>query len=395
LIYAASLLASETALGTIAYLATYELLGRDEDRRTRVQALAPFAWLTGLYLVLYKALGFGVHASSDYADPMTSPLTYLRNVPRHVGPLAFAQFFGVPSEASVAFPALVPMALVMGGLATILFALLLRRALRFASVEDRRALRWLVPGALLACLPGFGGIVGDRALFMPGLGLSAAIAITLLNAARRDGAQKRPILSLIGVSWLFLFQLVAAPLAFLGQDASFIGGSRAAAAAVTSGELPKDSAAAGKESRIFGIGIADPLIGMYLAPTMLVNGGPAVRTSMLTVTLHKELVTRTSDRELTVEIVDGSLLENGFETVVRPSDAPMRVGDQVVLGDTRVSVLAEKSGSPTKLLVTFDRALSDASLWIVIWKDGKIRRLPAMDIGASLELTHEKGPVGF
>ncbi len=66
-----------------------------------------------------------------------------------------------------------------------------------------------------------------------------------------------------------------------------------------------------------------------------------------------------------------------------------------MLGETRIEVVSEKAGSPTTLAVTFDRPLDDPSLAIVIWKDGAIRRLPALVIGGSIELRHEKGPVGF
>lgn len=388
LLMAVALASSEVALAVLPYVVTYELFGRDEERRVRLLALAPYAALGVLYLVAYEAMGFGVRASGEYADPMTSPLLYLQSLPRHVGPLAFSQFFGIPSEASVAFPTLVPMMLALGTAAMVAFTLLLRRALRLASAEDRRALSWLLPGALLACLPGMSGIVGDRALFVPGLGLCATIGVTIACAARRDDAGKRPVLSLVGVGWLVLFQLLLAPLSFLAQDASFVGGSRAAASAVKAAPLAKDN-------RVFGIGIADPLIGMYLQPVLVVNGGPALDTTMLTVSLHDHVVTRTAERTLEIEIVNGSLLENGFETVVRPRSAPMHAGDSVMVGGTRVLIVSEKDGSPTKLSVTFDRELSDPSLAIVIWKDGALRRLPALAIGESVKLPHQKGPAGF
>lgn len=392
---AVALLSSEVALGALAFVVSYEIFGRHDARAARVKAVLPYALLATLYVVAYGAMGYGVTGSGDYADPIKSPLSYLRNVPRHVGPLAFSTFFGVPSESSVAFPSIVPMTLVLGALGTLVSAWLLRRAWRLAPDEDRRALRWLLPGAALATLPGLSGIVGDRALFVPSLGITAALAIVILNAARRDAAASRPVIALVGVSWVVFFKLLLGPLSFFAQGVAFMKSSRAAAHVVTAADLPTSGSPAGRTASVFGIGIADPLIGMYLQPVRVVNGGPAQETTMLTVSLHDHVVTRSADRTLVIQIVDGSLLESGFETVVRPRSLPLREGDVVPIGETRIVVVAAKDGAPTTVAVTFDRPLDDPSLAIVVWKQGALRRMPTLAQGESIRLTHEKGPAGF
>jgi hypothetical protein len=392
---AVALLSSEVALGVLAFVVSYEVFGRDDARAARLKAALPCVVLATLYIVAYGAMGYGVTASGDYADPIKSPLSYLRNVPRHVGPLAFSTFFGVPSESSVAFPAIVPMTLLLGAMGTLVAALLLRRAWRLAQEEDRRALRWLLPGAALATLPGLSGIVGDRALFVPSLGITAALAIIILNAARRDAAGRRPVIALVGVSWLLLFQLPLGSLSFFAQAVAFMKSSRAAADVVRAADLPTSDSPSGRAARVFGIGIADPTIGMYLQPVRVVNGGAAQETTMLTVSLHDHVVTRSADRTLVIQIVDGSLLESGFETVVRPRSLPLHEGDVVTIGETRIVVVAAKDGAPTRLAVEFDRPLDDPSLAIVIWKQGALRRMPTLALGESVRLPHEKGPSGF
>lgn len=388
-----ALLTSEVALAALGYVASYELFARDEPRASRMRALAPHGLLVAAYLVLYRAMGHGVKASGDYADPVQSPLAYLHNVPRHLGPLSFSQFFGVPSEASVAFPALWPVMLAVGGIATVGFGLLLRRGLRLADERDRRALRWLLPGALFALLPGLAGIVGDRALFVPGLGISAAVAIAIVNAARPNAAGERPVVARLGVGLLAVLQLGLAPLSFVAQTSSFAKSSNAGLLAVKTAELPK--ATEGKPGQVFGIGIADPSIGMYLQPIAIVGGGPVVDATMLTISLHDHVVRKTGDHSIEIDIVGGSLLENGFETVVRPSDLPLRSGAEVRVPGAIITVSKDDGRAPTALSVTFERALEDPSLAILVWQGGSLVRLRELGIGGEIVVKHEKGPSGF
>ncbi len=385
-----ALATSEAALGVFGYLLTYELFGRDDTRRDKARSLAPYAVVGGAYLVVYRALGAGVRASGDYADPLASPWAFLRNVPRHLGPLASSTFFGVPSESSVAFPALVLPMILVGSAAALAFGLLLGRALSLAAEGDRRAIRWLLPGALLAILPGLAGIVGDRALVLPSLGLSAAIAVAIANGARRDTEGRRPVIARLGTAALVALQLVLAPLSFVAQTASFVTSSRAAAAVVARADFLRDPSA-----EVFGIGIADPLIGMYLQPALVVAGGPALEVTMLTASLHDHVVRRRDDRTLEITIVGGSLLESGFETVVRPRSEPFRVDDAVALGRATIRVLDEVRGSPTRFAVMFDRSASDPSLVLIVWSHGALMRLAPPEVGESITLRHEKGPVGF
>jgi hypothetical protein len=388
------LLVSEIMLGSLAYVLTYELFGRARSSTTpRVvsRALLPYAVLGALYLVVYRLAHHGVRESGDYADPLQSPLAFVQNIPRHVGPLAFSTFFGVPADASVAFPRLVMPMLVMGGLATIGFGLLLRRALRHAAEEDRRALRWLLPGALLACVPGLGGIVGDRALFVPSFGLAAAFAIAITRGAAPGGDKARaPLLARVGVGALVLSRLVLSPLSLLAQNVAFTTSSRVAAEVVVDADLPREPGA-----RVFGIGIADPLIGMYLQPMLIASGGPRLDVHMLTVSMHDHLVRRVDDRTIEVSISGGSLMESGFETVVRPRSSPLRAGDHVVVATTLIQILEDVEGSPSRFSVTFDRSAFDPSIALVVWKDGRLRRLSPLAIGETIMLQHEKGPVGF
>ncbi len=407
---ALAMLSSEAGLGVLGYVFAYELLGRQSPWRGRasidpergaepllagrVAALAPYAVVAVAYLVAYRTLGFGVRGSGNYADPLRDPLAFVLNLPKHLGPLTCAAFYGVPSEASVAFPAMVLPAVCVGLLTLVAFVFLLRRALHVMSEPEARTIRWLLLGALLAAVPGMGGIVGDRVLFLPSLGLSASFAVVILNAARGATTATRPAHRPLGaralVALLVVFQAGLAPLSFLGQGMAFARSSRAAIDIVGHAEIPHRPGL-----RVFGVGISDPLIGMYLQPALVLSGSPAVDVTMLSVSLHDHVVRRTDDTTLEIEVNDGTLLENGFETVVRPTTSPFRAGDVVTLSGFTVRILDAVLGRPRRFAVTFDRSLSDPTLVLVLWQDGALRRLVPPAIGGSLTVRHEKGPSGF
>jgi len=363
---------SEIALGAFGYVFAYEVT-RDGAWREKARALAPYVLLGAAYLVAYRLLGCGVKASGDYVDPLRNPLAFLLRVPAHLGPLVVSALVGIPSEATVAFPALLPPLLVLATLFAVAFYFLARHA--------SPTVRWLLLGAFLATLPGLSGIVGDRVLFVPSLGIAAVMGSALANAWRRA--------RVLAVGFA-LFQLGVGPLFRLAQGASFAHSSRAAMELVARSDIPRAPG-----TRVFGIGIADPLMGMYLQPALILAGWPALPVQMLSVSLHDHVLRRTGERTMEIEVVGGSMLENGFETVVRPASEPLRRGDVVRLEGLTVEVLDDVQRKPNRFAVTFERSIDDPAIALVAFTHGALRRLPPLAVGASLPLPHEIGPVGF
>jgi hypothetical protein len=389
---AAGLAGGETALGAFAYVAAFEAFGRREPLARRLVALAPWAALLVVYALVYKALGFGAHGSGAYIDPIEQPREYLALLPLRLAVFADAALFGLPSEASILLPHAAPVLAALGVVAVGLLALLLRRALR-AVPEHARTLTWLLAGAALATLPGAAGIPGDRILFLPNIGISAALAVVLLHAgARGAGTALASWAARAGVAVFGLVHLVLGPLLFGMNGWVLASSSREAMAVASKAEIP-----ARGDVDVVGIGLSDPLIGMYLAGALrIARPDPYPRAvHVLSWSSYDHRVKRTDDRTLEISIVDGALLDATFESLVRPRTAPLRAGDVVPLGAWSVAILADDGGQPTRFAVTFDRSVDDPSIAIVEWKDGALRALPAPAVGGEVLVRHERGPMGI
>jgi hypothetical protein len=129
---------------------------------------------------------------------------------------------------------------------------------------------------------------------------------------------------------------------------------------------------------VVGIGLSDPLVGMYLGTALWIAPRPEPRpraVNLLSMSSRDHLIRRADDRTLESAIVDGTLLEGAFANVVRTRDAPLRTGDVIPLGAWTVRILDDIEGQPTRFSVTFDRPVDDPSIALVVWQDGAVRAL--------------------
>lgn len=389
-----ALAGGETALAVFAYVAAYELWGRTEALSLRLRALVPWAALFLGYTLLYRAGGYGAHGSGPYLDPIAAPGVYLSALPSRLAVFAGAAFFGLPSDVANLDPKFGPRLAALGALATLAFALLLLRALSNVDSAMRRTLHWLMAGAFLSALPGAGAIPGDRVLFMPNLGVTAALAVILLHAGRRGSSfSLTEFPARAGVVLFAFVHVLAGPIAFGAQNARLAASSHAAMAIASAAVIP---ARAGL--RVYGIGLSDPLVGMYLWPTLALAERAEPRPAevhLLSVSPHDHRIRRTDDSTLEIDIEGGAFLDDTFSSLVRPSSAPLRAGDTLALGLSTVRILADSAGHPTRFSVTFDRPLDDPSIALVVWQEGALRTISAPPMGADRLIPHEVGPTGF
>ncbi|WP_394841870.1 hypothetical protein LZC95_32945 [Pendulispora brunnea] len=382
---ALGLAAGETALGAFAYVAAYEFMGRRVTFGDRMRALAPWGALLAGYVALYKGLGFGAKGSGAYFDPAGHPWEYLTHLPTRLAVFAEAALVGVPSEISGLAPQATPVLALLGAVAAMALALLLRRAVRALEPEVRRTLAWLLTGAVLAVLPGAAGIPGDRILFLPNLGIVSVLSVVLLRAGAGLPARA-------GVAVFGLLHVVLAPVLFAFGAQQLATSSHAARTAAVGAELP-----AREGVSVVGIGLADPLVGMYLLPNLVIaRPKPLPRTThLLTMSPRDHRLKRIDARTLEISILGGTLLDNALEFVVRPPDHPLLAGDRLPLGPWAVLILEDTDGRPTRFSVTFDRPLDDPSLAFIIWHEGALRPLSLPPVGEEVTLKHEPGPMGI
>jgi hypothetical protein len=389
-----ALAGGETALGLFAYVTAYEAIGRSEPVANRLRALAPWGALLVAYASLYRILGFGVRGSGAYVDPIGQPGSYLALLPGRLAVFANAALLGVPSEVTTLVPRATPIFAAMGAVATALLAVLLHRASRTLGPEPKRALAWLLTGAVLATLPGAAGIPGDRILFLPDLGVAAALAVVLLRAGRRatgTGLVSWP--ARLGVGLFALVHVVLGPLLFAVGSAQLASSSHAALDLASKAQIP-----AREGVSVVGIGLSDPLVGMYLGSALWIAPRPEPRprvVDLLSMSSHDHRIKRRDDRTLEIAIVGGTMLEDAFERVVRASDAPLRTGDVIALGAWTVRILDDIQGQPTRFSVTFDCPVDDPSIALVVWQDGALRALEPPAIGSEVLLKHQVGPMGI
>lgn len=389
-----ALAGGETALAVFAYVLAYEAFGRSEALSLRMRALAPWAALLLAYTLVYRARGYGVRGSGPYVDPIANPASYLAALPTRLAVYADAALLGPPAEITNLAAKLVPKLATLGVLGAIAFTLLLVLALSRLDAALRRTVHWLLAGAVLSVLPGAAGIPGDRILFMPTLGITAALAIIFLHAVKRGSSL--PFIDFPARAGVVLFafvHVVIAPLAFAFGAGRLASTSHAALAAASAAEIP---ARAGL--RVYGIGLSDPLVGMYLASSLSLAPRPEPRPSevhLLSVSPHDHRVRRTGERTIEIAVDSGTFFDSAFESLVRPATALMHAGDIVALGTSTVEILADAAGHPTRFAVTFDRPVDDPSIALVDWQSGALRTIAAMPIGAEVFIPHEVGPTGL
>jgi hypothetical protein len=242
-------------------------------------------------------------------------------------------------------------------------------------------------------LPAAAGIPGDRVLFSSNLAVSAALSVVLLHA--RDQAQPARFrwLARAPVALFAFSHVVLAPglFAFCGWQLAAL--SQVALRAAAQAEIPAQAG-----TSVAGIGLADPLIGMYLPASLLLapRAEPRpVAVHLLSTSAHDHRLRRTGERSLEITVLNGALLEGAFESLFRPPSAPLRAGERVPLGAWSVQILEEIAGRPTRFSVSFDRSVDDPTLTLLIWKGGALRSLAAPSLGTEVLLKHELGPMGI
>jgi hypothetical protein len=391
---ALGLAGGETALGAFAYVFAYEAFGAIEPFARRARALAPWAALFVAYAMVYRALGFGVHGSALYFDPVGDLAAYLSALPGRLGVFADSALLGPPSELTVVDARAVRVLAPLGVMAAVALGLLLRRALRTEGGESRRSIRWLLAGAALALLPGAASIPGDRVLFVPNVGVAAALSLVILHAGKRGaGASLAALPARAGVGLFAVLHAALFPLLFVFGSAQLASTSHAAIRAATTADIP-----ARPDLRVYGIGISDALVGMYLGGSLGLAPRPEPRpreVHMLSLAPHDHRIKRADDRTLEITIDGGTVLDGPFSMVVRSSGAKLRAGEVVPFGASTVRILDDAAGSPTRFAVTFDRPLEDPSIVFVVWQKGALHTLAAPAVGEEVRVPHELGPMGF
>lgn len=349
------------------------------DGWIRTAARDRASWLPGLvllalFLLAYRAFGFGVGASAYYADPGSEPAAFLGHLAAQVPVLWLATLSPAPPSAAVFFGAAQPLLL---GLGLVLFGLFLMalRPLR------RDPLAWWALLFYLAALaPQTGAEGGERALYLPLL--PGAVLLALLAAqggflARRwlRAPPSASRLSRLGASWVFAAVLVPgivlSPLYAVVFSASFRLPGRQVRSLV---ELVE----ATRPGHVVVCNTSGPFLTFYLRDELSWRVGRRVDTRVLSSLSGVMSVERTAERSITLRTDRRGWLTNGFALVARTS-TKLAEGQSFPtdLFTATIVELAPGERMPDALAVRFDfkRSIEDPRILFATWTGESFVRL--------------------
>lgn len=390
LAYLGALLASENALGALAYVPAYELFGRRDALRMRFKAMMPASVIAVGYYGFYLWNGYGARFSDIYINPGTNPLAYLAEAPSRFLMLMGTQFLMVPCEMAILRPEWTLFFVIMGIVALVVVcALLYGLWPRFAR-EEQRALCWLVPGALLATTPGLAAIVSSRVLMAPSLGGAVILALIIAGLWRITAApdsSKAKHLFLKALMWSWIVMLVGfAALSWPAQVLALRGVMNHLNNIIRTAELDETRM---ETTHVVVMNAPDMYTGLYPKMVRHFDGLPQPRSWWtMSIAPFDHRLSRTSEKEMELEIVGGALFTSPMERLFRSARNPIEVGESFDLNGLTVTVIEVRDSGPSRILLTFEEPPENERYQLLAYRDGAYRRLRPPAPGEVIELPY-------
>jgi hypothetical protein len=383
LLFAAALLAKESAVAALGYLMAYALFLDKGRSPARLLSLLPYGVVTIVWRFFYVYFDFGAKGSGGYIDPLGQPLLFAEAFLTRAPVLLQAQWLLAPADTFLLAPPIVKTVLIVSSwiivvlLGTVLFPLLKRDAVA----------RYWGLGMLLALVPLVAADPQDRLLLFPGLGamgLLAQLLVALKSGEFADANHLLPTWSLKPLRYgLVGIHLVLAPI-LLPVMIVVLGYLMGNIDHIVRETLPSDESVTGK-TLILANGANYP-VGTYLHIIRGLEGQPTpahVRSfgpvSMAAVPMN---ITRSTENTMIVR-PDG-----GYPwSVFRGPDNPFTLGENIELAGLKVEVteLAEE-GWPSEVSYHFEKPLDDPSyLWFRI-NGTNYEPMPVPALGETIRL---------
>ena len=147
LLWTATMLTGEYALCLAGYVIAIEIVRRDERLPRRLLGISAFAAPAGAYLIVHWALGFGVHGSAMYRNPIDDFGGYVGGAPRAIGILLGSAWLGIDETWSATASAETLAFLLASAAAAI--AVAWRIAVRAMEAREQARATWLLIGSFL------------------------------------------------------------------------------------------------------------------------------------------------------------------------------------------------------------------------------------------------------
>ncbi len=385
----------EYAVGGIAYLGAYTLLGDPRPLRVRLGTLWPALVALAAFMAAYWILGGGVYGGTTYVDPIRETGQFLEvmghRVPRMMGEVwtnmaGESERFWLRYKDSGLSARVMPLeiddlgvqAYRHGVFATVTTLLLVApawwAARRWWSDAERRAVRWVVVGSLLALLPIAAIPPATRALMMPNFGAAVFVAGCLVAMARawqarRNARLPRAVLSVWALALFYLH--TGREFVYARQEIDALLGAQRAYAQFYRNDAFEELDLGGRHVVV----VATPglVTGIHGASMMHVLGMAAPKTwHVLGMGPRPYTLRKIGKRKLELSGVGGAMHMTPQEILFRnPADA-LRKGERVDAGLFSAEVLNDRNGvGPASVSFTFRWRLDDPRLvFLEVGPDG-------------------------
>jgi hypothetical protein len=359
-----ALLSAENSIAILGFIVAYAVCLDRSTPSQRVLSLLPAAIVTLGWFGLRRSLGYAVHGSGFYLDPVASPAAYLHAAGDRYLALLHAQF-AAPWSLDRMLPGTCLLVLDQLGwwLVLPMLAIWLIRNL------DRDAeLRFWALAALTALLPLLAAPPHGRLLMMAGMAwwMLCAHMLWAFAVSFQRSAHMSRWLALAALSGVLLIYgaLSSAALAYgcyrfrasddPAQLAPVLGNDRALTA-----------------SDVFVINAPDQIRAALIPAARLKRRLFVPRhLHVLGTSLHEIEVTRTGISSFELFTPPGYLIDE-FASFWRGSSAPLHQGERVNVDGFQAQVLrTTPDARPLRVRFTLDKSLDDASLRFIYWHAG-------------------------
>lgn len=178
ILFLCGLLAGEMALAGAGYLLAYAVFLDPNIGTKRIASLVPYIVAGGLWLILYRALGFGAFGSSWYVDPVRDPIAFFQAILERVPILLMGQWGFISSDLYMMLS--IPAIHALWGI-SVLFLIVLCLGI-FPVVRSNPLARFWALGMALSLPLVCTTFPFDRLMILSGLGAMGILAIFLKDA---------------------------------------------------------------------------------------------------------------------------------------------------------------------------------------------------------------------
>lgn len=402
LLFLVSLLGGEAGLAGLAFWLSFAWLGpRPQTAQGAAMAtparawhswaprLAPFGVLA-LYVVAYHWAEGGVAGSGTYLDPVKSPIAFAQASLIRVPILLSSAFLGIPAELAATGIGRSLCAIAWVGMVVI--GLIYRSCRKSVSAQEKEALLWLLPAALVGTLAGAGGFPGSRIVLIPMLGFAPLLAVLLRHGLSSEVPDSGGRLwRRAGAVWLAI--------------ANWGGGLASHAVGIPSrNRMSHESdlaaqtmsrAAPGTE-RILILAASDPMLWMYTqAPLARLSQSPRFCASVVSTAKGAHRIRLQSPTLLDVDSQGAPMLAGLFENVFRLQKTAFEEGEKFTQCGVTYQLKKLVGGYPTRIEVDLGSPITEGKTALFVWREGKLEPLDPAGLVEGITVPWSPGPMGF